>query len=462
MAKRTTKPQVNGYRFLVRRLEHALVRRDVRMIQDPMSAQVKSLMVGAVFTVLIILVGLVMSFFKPQGSVGDAKILVSKTSGSLFAVVGDRVHPVLNLASARLATGSAEVPKSVKESLLDKYPRGPLIGIPGAPWSLDAHGAGSDSNWAVCDKTSNPNNESSGITVSVIVGGIGAGQRLGSSTAALVQVDGKAYLITNNTRAEVDTDSYAVVDALKLQGLKGRPVSRALLNAIPASRAIVAPTIADVGKPNRFSLPKSATIGSILESDAVTGKEMFALTKDGIEPITKLVASMIQVRYRSSVVPVRPADLAGVPRVRTLSVESYPKQAPRVIGNPVALCYDWTPAGIAVVSGADLPVPAGAKLMSVVAGKRTGAQADEVALPPGKGWAVRTTGSTSDSKRADSYFFISDTGVRYAVPDDQVATLNLPEPQRAPWAVVSLLPSGPMLSREAALVTHNDIASGER
>ncbi|MBF6247361.1 type VII secretion protein EccB, partial [Nocardia elegans] len=38
-AQLTTKAQVNGYRFLLRRLDHALVRRDVRMLHDPMRSQ---------------------------------------------------------------------------------------------------------------------------------------------------------------------------------------------------------------------------------------------------------------------------------------------------------------------------------------------------------------------------------------------------------------------------------------
>ncbi|QKT06990.1 type VII secretion protein EccB [Gordonia sp. X0973] len=457
MAKRTTTPQVNGYRFLVRRLEHALVRRDVRMIQDPMGAQVKSLMIGLIITVLIVGIGLVMSFFKPQGSVGDAKILVSKNSGSLYALVDNRLHPVLNLTSARLATGSAESPTSVKESLLDKFPRGSLIGIPGAPWSLEANGSGSPSQWTVCDKTSNPNNADSSTAVAVIVGDVASTPHLTGKSGLLVTVGGKEYLITDNSRAEINTDDTAVADALKLQMVTPRPISRAVLNAIPAARPIVAPTIADAGKPSRFALGARTPIGSIIESDAVGGKELYALLPDGVESISPLVASMIQVRYRSSVVQVNPADLASVPRVKALGVQSYPTEAPHMVDNPSALCFQWSPSGIALTMGPEVPVPTGTTMVPVIGRTGAGAQADAVALPPGKGWAVRTTGNTPDSTRMDSYFFVSDTGVRFAVPDADVSVLGLPEPQRAPWAIVSLLPSGPMLSREAALVERVDI-----
>ncbi len=141
MAQRTTKSQVSGYRFLLRRLEHALVRRDIRMIHDPMSAHVKSLIVGLVLTLLVLGGVVVFSFFKPQGSVGDSKILMSKDSGQLYVLLNGQLRPALNLASARLVTGSAAKPNAVKDSVLDDYPRGPQVGIPGAPSSLAARGA---------------------------------------------------------------------------------------------------------------------------------------------------------------------------------------------------------------------------------------------------------------------------------------------------------------------------------
>ena len=50
-AQVTTRAQVNGYRFLIRRLEHALIRGDSRMIHDPMRGQMRALIVGLVIAV---------------------------------------------------------------------------------------------------------------------------------------------------------------------------------------------------------------------------------------------------------------------------------------------------------------------------------------------------------------------------------------------------------------------------
>ncbi len=126
----TTRWQVNGYRFLVRRMEHALVRRDVRMLHDPMRSQSRALAVGVVIASLGLAGCAALALFRPQDKIGDASIVVGKDSGAMFVVMGDTLRPVLNLASARLIVGKSENPVIVKESELDTRPRGALVGIP--------------------------------------------------------------------------------------------------------------------------------------------------------------------------------------------------------------------------------------------------------------------------------------------------------------------------------------------
>ncbi len=87
-AQLTTRQQVNGYRFLLRRLDHALVRRDVRMLHDPMRSQLRSLLVGAVLGLLVVAGAAILAFIRPQGAIGDAKIVMGKDSGALYVVGG--------------------------------------------------------------------------------------------------------------------------------------------------------------------------------------------------------------------------------------------------------------------------------------------------------------------------------------------------------------------------------------
>ncbi len=95
-AQPTTRWQVSGYRFLVRRMEHALVRKDVRMLSDPMRSQSRAL--GVVIVVVVSGAGRMRgpALFRPQDKIGNATIVVGKDSGAMFVAVNDALHPVLN------------------------------------------------------------------------------------------------------------------------------------------------------------------------------------------------------------------------------------------------------------------------------------------------------------------------------------------------------------------------------
>src|SRR5919107_4782698 len=129
----TTRLQVSGYRFLVRRMEHALLRGDVSMLHDPVRAQALSIIAGCVLAVVGLAICAILAFLRPDTPVGDAAIVTSRGSGALYVRVGDTLHPVLNLASAYLVAGSAAKPHVVNDAYINSAKRGPLLGIPGAP-----------------------------------------------------------------------------------------------------------------------------------------------------------------------------------------------------------------------------------------------------------------------------------------------------------------------------------------
>ena len=126
----TTRLQVSGYRFLVRRMEHALLRGDVGMLHDPMRAQSLSLIAGCVLAIVVVAACAILAFLRPNAGLGDAAIVMSRDSGALYVRIDDTLHPVLNLASARLATGSVARPEVVSPADIDKAKRGPLLGHP--------------------------------------------------------------------------------------------------------------------------------------------------------------------------------------------------------------------------------------------------------------------------------------------------------------------------------------------
>jgi len=98
----TTKSQVQAYRFVLRRMEHALVRKDAVMLHDPMRTQVRATVVGVVLGVLGLAGFALFSLFSHSDSLGDNAIVTAKDSGTMFVRVDGVLHPVTNLASARL------------------------------------------------------------------------------------------------------------------------------------------------------------------------------------------------------------------------------------------------------------------------------------------------------------------------------------------------------------------------
>ena len=64
--------QLSAQRFLARRMEHALVRRDVAMDDDPMRAQSRSLAAGCVLAAIGFGGCAVLALVRPQGTPGDA------------------------------------------------------------------------------------------------------------------------------------------------------------------------------------------------------------------------------------------------------------------------------------------------------------------------------------------------------------------------------------------------------
>src|SRR5690625_3801293 len=128
----TTKSQVQAYRFMLKRMESALVRKDAVMLHDPMGTHKRATIVGVVLACIGVIGFLVWGLFGGKGSVPDAgSVVIGKDSGSVYVVTKDdkaskRLIPMLNIASAKLLvmaqsgdggySGGPIEPTTVKES----------------------------------------------------------------------------------------------------------------------------------------------------------------------------------------------------------------------------------------------------------------------------------------------------------------------------------------------------------
>ncbi|MGS2808689.1 type VII secretion protein EccB [Nocardia sp. MW-W600-9] len=492
-AQLTTKAQVNGYRFLLRRLDHALVRRDVRMLHDPMRSQSRSLWVGAVLGLLIVAGAAILSFLKPQGAIGDSLIVTGKQSGAMYVVVqgsdGTKtLHPVLNLASARLIAGSAAQPNSVKDSKLGSMPRGPLVGIPGAPAAMPGSAQGAGSDWTLCESTQLSITGSAagatGGTTTVIVGAPALGDRIsaaGRDDALLVRRGDKTYLVYNGVRAEVDPANSVIARTLDLSGHRARPIGTGFLGATTQVPALTVPVVPEAGKPGPGKL-SNIPVGGII---SVPGAKQYVVLADGVQevsPFTALLLRNADSHGMRDIAVVPPDALDRVPVLSTLPIDAFPIEKPRILSAedaPVA-CVNWSKnpgtaatanksvdgpaerAKLTLLTGLRLPLADSAKAVTLSTADGTGDRIDAVYLPPSSGEYIQVTGTEPGSPRRESLFYVADNGIRYGVPDAQTAaTLGLGDkPRLAPWAIVGQLVPGPTLSVKDALTSYDSLPTG--
>ncbi|WP_027501826.1 type VII secretion protein EccB [Rhodococcus sp. UNC363MFTsu5.1] len=477
-AQPTTRWQVNGYRFLVRRMEHALVRRDVRMLHDPMRTQSRALTVGAVLAVIGLAGCGALALIRPQDKIGDAQIVVGKDSGAMFVMVEDTLHPVLNLASARMIAGDAATPVIVKESELGTRPRGALMGIPGAPSALPH---GEPTAWTVCDSIASGGTKA--ISTAVVAGDPELGENistLADGKALLVTGTDGTYLVYDGKRARIDPGNRAVSLAFGLDGVEPRPVSPGLLAAIPEAPAISPPVIEGAGGLPGYSL-QGKTVGSVVRVQDAQETKSYVVLRDGLQRISQATEDLI--RYSDSqgsagTDSVTPDVVSRAPQANDLAVSTFPAVVPEIVdidSRPVS-CLSWRPIGgadesggglratVDVITGNAIPLPHGAEMVALAQADGTGPNADTAYLKPGSGGLVHTTGIDPSSERKGALFFVADTGVRYGVENVETAkVLGFTDGSAsAPWSIVGMLPPGPMLGREAAFLAHDGVAPDDQ
>lgn len=455
----TTRAQVSGYRFGLARAEHALIRRDVRMVHDPMRAQSRALLAGAVLAVLLLAGAGIYGIVRPASSVAGAQIVLTD-EGGLFVLVDEVMHPVPNLASARLIVGRALPAKRATARSISAYPRGAALGIPGAPAAVPGPGDADLAAWTVCDDPA--------AGTAVIAGPPSlppaAAAMRAARAGALVSIEGEQWLLytvrrdgaLRPVRARV-TESPAVRRVLGLEGVQPRPVSPGLFNAFPAEPELAVPPIAGRGSPGPGPL-RDIPVGTVIRSVGVDdSRAYFVVLADGVQPLTAPAAEILRgadAASPESVRQVSPGVLTAVAVIRRLPVTGFPAAVPELIAADAVLCRAWqstrspgAPSEERLIATPHLPLPPGAQVVALAAADGDGPGLDGVYLQPGTGEHAAVTGGS---------FYVTDTGIRHRVADDETAgVLGLPPAARAPWPVLSLLPAGPDLDRTAALVARD-------
>ena len=328
--------QVSAHFFWNRRNAAALSHHGVRMEFDPVQRQRASLILGFMFALLAVALMFVLSWFKPAGQVGQSSILADRDTGAIFVLVDGRLHPAVNLVSARLIAGQANNPTFVKANEIAKYPQGPSVGIAGAPASMPLRTADS-SEWTVCDSA--PDNPNGAPVVTAIGGPLAVGsralplsrrRRCSPSTTTRPTSSGTA----SGPRSTRPTRRSRWRSASTPNAPQPVKISTPLFDALPATEPLNTPVIPGAGAPSQFNVAPDAVVGSVLSvRDLQTDADNFyVLLRNGVQPISPFVASLL--RSANSFgdelpVVVAPDRLASVPVVESSSGRLLPDHPAR-------------------------------------------------------------------------------------------------------------------------------------
>ncbi len=479
----TSKSQVQAYRFVLRRMESALVRRDPVMLHDPMRSHKRATLVGAILAVVGLVVFVLIGVFNPAPPVPPSGIVIAQPSGQIY-VVSQNPHeliPVFNLASARLLLAAAAnqqsggststapslvTPTVVSDAQLKSMPMGRLTGIPAGPTQLPGP-TNSPTDWAVCDQIRLDTNalNQAGHTApdtTVMVGESNIGTNLAIGQALLVSDDGGTtlYLVyghaptANNpddsaVKAKIDSADPGVLLGLNIHDkTRYRVVSAAVLNAIP--------TVSDIENPaHKLSVPIGSPTNNALDTVGVTIGQSFVQQvgqtpqyyiavpggKQLVSNTTAQIAWDDNESGKKQIPEVQPQVIESVPLVTNglqVNVSEYPDAVPEVItadAKPV-MCLGWSAdysdkqkplSKTRVTVDVNLGLPAdtqgvGGLMDTVPIGQPTSAgKVNHFFMNPALGGvAIRSASSAKEFGNGPIYV-IDSRGVAFSVPDVHTA-----------------------------------------
>lgn len=411
----TTRAQVSGHKFLQRRVEHALVFGDLRMIHDPLARRRRALLFGVTALVLIGLGAGLLALLRPAADPGQAPILRAD-SGALLVRIEDTLHPAANLSSARLIAGEPADPARISDEVLAAQPLGPPVGITAAPGVLPTDPAPA-LTWSVCDDLRTDQ-------VAVLSQAESAPVPLPEHRAVLLRVDDQDHLLTTHGRQLLPA----------ADSPEGRVVRRRL--EITADTPVWQP-VPEVARVITELAPVAVPEGD-LHLHATAGQDWLDVGR-GLLPVTALQREIL-------------ADLgtpvADTPREQLATLADDPDPPEVTLPTRVrdwvepqdqSLCATGEPG----VPGTLPRLPAGVDLAGDSVATSYSGPLGSVFVDTGAGWRV-----------------VGETGTVHGVAGPETAAvLGLSgEPSRVSWQILRLLPQGSELSTQRAATVRNPAA----
>ncbi|NJP98244.1 type VII secretion protein EccB [Nonomuraea sp. FMUSA5-5] len=462
----TNKDLYQAHRLMQQRLGMALLQAEPDVPESPMRRQNIATFGGILVGVLVMAVFGIWGLVRPGNATkltDPGQLLIEEGSGAKFVYSEQqrRLLPVANYVSARLVLDPGGfTTRSVSPASLAELPRGPIIGIPGAPDALPAKEKLVKTPWSVC-VTEVVDGAGTRKSYTTLVGGQDVGGRQVGRDAMVVTAGQGSWLIWGDRRMRVSTAGARALNA------QPRQVPAAWLNALPAGHDFKAPDVPGRGRKVRADGKVTAVVGQVFTVAALPGTpaRWYVLLDDGLAPITEVQARLLledpasKKAYGKRPVQAITIDAASAnasPSRQTIMDTTLPTTMPKVISVPgtVPLCavYPKTAAGsvaakVTVGSRIAIPTPTS----SAVQG-----QYDQVMLPPGSAVVAGVLpGEGQLGAVSSALSLITDQGVRFQVPSaDVLGRLGYDAGDIAPVpaSIIHAIPQGPALDPAAAMV----------
>ncbi|WP_369364037.1 type VII secretion protein EccB [Streptomyces sp. CG4] len=434
--------ELNAYTFAKRRTLAAFLQSSASGSEEgapkPLRAVVPSLVAGA----LTLAVFGAWGMFQPTAPAGwdtpGTRVIVGKQSTTRYVVLKTgrttRLHPVLNLASARLLMNDADYQViQVSDKFLDagKLPRGPILGIPYAPDRLpSAEEAGNAKRWAVCEQ---PGGEGETVQQATFVmaqrdaaktdgsGRLGAGDVLYVKTRTgaryLVDAHGTSYSVTGSesdalTTALVGTRTPQLVTKEWLGTLhQGDPITFPQLPVGVGSPAHV---------PGQLSQAENR-VGMVLKTQTGDGIKYYVVLPGKVRPVSEFTAWLLisspqtaSLNMNGEARTVGLQDFTADPQPFAGQAAGWPEQRARQVNSPSpasdhdTVCSVLRDVGVNSGSTTTLSTWVGKDYPADITADGTGTY-----VTPGTG--LLYTQIQGNETGAGALFLVTDTGLRYAV-----------------------------------------------
>ncbi|GIH45195.1 type VII secretion protein EccB [Microbispora rosea] len=463
----TRKDLYQAYRLMQQRLGQALLQGEPDVAESPMRRHTIATFCGILLSVLLLAVFGIWGVIKPGGATKltePGQLLVEQDTGATYVYSQQErvLLPTANYVSARLLLDTADVTvRDVSAASLAELPRGPLVGIPGAPDSLPPKDKLVRGPWSVC-VVDGPDATGAPRPYVTLVGGLDVGGRPLGGGAMVVDDGRQKWVVWGDRRMRASSSAVSALNA------QPRKVPATWLNALPEGPDFSGPKVPNLGRKVRGpDGAVTAAVGQVFTVPGIGGApaRWYVLLSDGLAPISLTQATLLlsdpAIKAAYGRRPRQPVQIDAATANASLSKQpsvlggGMPETMPTVVSpastSPLCAVYAGTRGGstrATLTVGASITIPTP---------RTPGSQEtfDQVLLPPGSAAVAGLLPGEGQLGSITNYFLVTDQGRRFAVASAALLPklgYDASDATPVPAHLLHLIPEGPALDPAAARV----------